>query len=228
MISSTRETLDRELRELKDELLLLGSMVEQATLDAVESLRTRDIETSRRVYAGDKQINDKRIHIENKCLIVIATQNPMATDLRILASILEITTELERMGDYAKGIARINIDMGEEELLKPLIDIPRMAQLSVDMLHRALDAFVNVDEEQARAIPKEDDKIDELYNQVHRELLTFMISDPGTVDRANALLWAAHNLERLSDRVTNICERTIFIATGELLELDVSDDELLA
>jgi phosphate transport system protein len=227
MISSTRETLDRELRELKDELLLLGSMVEQATLEAVESLRTRDIETSRRVYAGDKQINDKRIHIENKCLIVIATQNPMATDLRILASILEITTELERMGDYAKGIARINIDMGEEELLKPLIDIPRMAKLSVDMLHRALDAFVNVDEEQARAIPKEDDRIDELYNQVHRELLTFMISDPDTVDRANALLWAAHNLERLSDRVTNICERTIFIATGELLELDVSDDELL-
>jgi phosphate transport system protein len=117
--------------------------------------------------------------------------------------------------------------MGEEELLKPLIDIPRMAKLSVDMLHRALDAFVNVDEEQARAIPKEDDRIDELYNQVHRELLTFMISDPDTVDRANALLWAAHNLERLSDRVTNICERTIFIATGELLELDVSDDELL-
>jgi phosphate transport system protein len=227
MISSTRETLDRELRELKDELLLLGSMVEQATLDAVESLRTRDIETSRRVYAGDKQINDKRIHIENKCLIVIATQNPMATDLRILASILEITTELERMGDYAKGIARININMGEEELLKPLIDIPRMAKLSVDMLQRALDAFVNVDEEQARAIPKEDDRIDELYNQVHRELLTFMISDPETVDRANALLWAAHNLERLSDRVTNICERTIFVATGELLELDVSDDELL-
>ena len=222
----TRETLERKIRELLDGVLLLGSMVEQATLDAVDSLKRRDVEASRRIYADDKRINDKRFDIETDCLIVIATQQPLATDLRILASILEIITELERMGDYAKGIARINVDMGDEPLLKPLIDIPRMAQLATSMLHRALQAFVNADEKAARAIPREDDQIDVLYNQVHRDLLDIQIKDPTTVDRANALLWAAHNLERLADRVTNICERAIFVATGKLLELDVTDDEL--
>jgi phosphate transport system protein len=221
----TRETLERKLRELLDEVLILGSMVEQATLDAVDSLKKRDVEASKRIYADDQKINDKRFSIENETLIVIATQQPMATDLRILASILEVITELERMGDYAKGIARINIDLGEEPLLKPLIDLPRMAKLAASMLHRALEAFVDADEKRARAIPKEDDEIDDLYNQVHRELITFQIQDPSTIDRANSLLWAAHNLERLADRVTNICERTIFVVTGKLLELDISDDE---
>jgi phosphate transport system protein len=223
----TRETLERKIQELLDQVLELGGMVEQSTLQAIDSLKNRDIESSKSVYAGDKQINDMRFEIESQCMIVMASQQPMATDLRILASILEISTELERMGDYAKGIALINIRMGEDPLLKPLIDLPRMAELTTDMLHRALDAFAKTDVEKARAIPKEDDQVDDLYNQVHRELITFMISDPTTIDRANNLMWAAHNLERMADRVTNICERTIFVATGELIELDTSDDEVL-
>jgi len=152
----------------------------------------------------------------------------MAHDLRLLASILEVSAELERMGDYAKGIAMVNIRMGNEPLLKPLIDIPRMAKIASSMLHRALTAFVNEDAEAAKAIPEEDDEVDGLYNQVYRELMTYVMSDPKTIDRANYLLWAAHNLERMADRVTNICERTIFIVTGEMTEIDVSDDEMKA
>jgi len=221
----TRETLEKKISELLDEVLILGSMVEQATLEAVDTLQKRDLEASRQVYAADKFINEKRYDIEHRTLIVIATQQPLARDLRRLAAILEISGELERMGDYAKGIARINLNLGEDPLLKPLVDLPRMAKLSVDMLHRALDAFVKADAKAARAIPKEDDAVDELFIAINRELLDFMIADPDTIDRANNLLWAAHNLERLADRVTNICERTIFVASGELLEMDVSDDE---
>jgi phosphate transport system protein len=150
----------------------------------------------------------------------------MARDLRFLAAILEIITELERIGDYAKGIAQINIRLGEEPLVKPLIDIPKMADKGLDMLRRSLEAFVQRDAVTARAIPDEDDEVDRLYNEVYRELLQIMINDPHTVDRATMLLWAAHNLERLADRVTNICERIVFVVTGEILELDQTDDEL--
>jgi phosphate transport system protein len=221
-----RETLDRQINELFDEVLVMGSMVEDAIIDSVESLKKRDIESARRIYYGDQQINEKRYEIENKCLTTIATQQPMATDLRIMAAIMEIITELERIGDYAKGIARINMLMSDEPLVKPLIDIPRMADLGLNMLKRALDAFVNQDAEAARNIPKEDDIVDALYNQVYRELLTYMIADPGTIDRSNYLIWVAHNLERMSDRVTNICERIVFVVTGDILELDISDDEM--
>lgn len=221
-----REMLDRQIQMLKDEILLLGSMVEQATLDAVKALKGRDLQEARRIYEADEDINQKHFDIENKCIGVIATQQPiMATDLRLLASILEVNTELERMGDYAKGIARICILLGGQPPLKPLIDVPRMAEIAVNMLHRALSAFVNHDKEQALAIPKEDDEVDDLYNQVYRELVTYMISDPSTIDRANYLMWVTHNLERLADRVTNICERTLYISTGIIRELDRSDDE---
>ena len=158
-------------------------------------------------------------------MVLIATQQPMAHDLRFLASCMEIISELERMGDYAKGISNINIRMGELPLLKPLIDVPRMAQKGADMLHRSLTAFVNEDVETAKKLPVEDDEVDALYNQIYRELMTFVIADPKNIERANWLLWVAHNLERFADRVTNICERTIFIATGELTEIKSSDDE---
>jgi phosphate transport system protein len=221
-----RQTFDLELQNLKDEILVLGSMVEQAVLDSVQALKRRDLSSAKRIYEGDRLINEKRFEIENRCVAIIATQQPMARDIRLLTSILEVNTELERMGDYAKGIARICIMMAGEAPLKPLIDIPRMADLAVDMLHRALSAFVEGDVEQAATIPLEDDQVDNLYNQVNRELVTYMIADPSTIDRANYLLWVAHNLERLADRVTNICERTIYINTGQLNELDRSDDEL--
>jgi phosphate transport system protein len=220
-----RKTFENELQELKDEILVLGSMVEKAILDTVEALKKRDIEAARNILKADRDINTKRFELENKLMTLIATQQPMAHDLRLLASSMEIIGELERMGDYAKGIANINIRMGNDPLLKPLIDVPRMAQKDVDMLHRALTAFIEEDVEAAQAIPIEDDEVDALYNQVYRELMTFVIADPKTMERANWLLWVAHNLERVADRVTNICERTVFIVTGELSEIKNSDDE---
>ena len=220
-----RETFERELKKLQDDILMLGSMVEQAVRDAVEALKQRDLEAARRIYASDRLVNAKRYQIEQNCLILIATQQPMASDLRMLAAILEINTELERIGDYAKGICRINLLLGTEPLVKPLVDIPRMAELGLSMLHRALSAFVARDTETARVIPLEDDQVDALYNQVYHDLLKIMISDPKVIDRANYLIWAAHNLERLADRVTNICERTVFLATGEIMEMDQTDDE---
>ena len=220
-----RKTFENELQEVKDEILVLGSMVEQAILASVEALKKRDIDAARKILKDDREINKKRFEIENKLMILIATQQPMAHDLRLLASSMEIIGELERMGDYAKGIANINVRMGDEPLLKPLIDVPRMAQKDVDMLHRALTAFIEEDVEAAEAIPMEDDEVDALYNQVYRELMTFVIADPKTMERANWLLWVAHNLERVADRVTNICERTVFIATGEMNEIKNSDDE---
>jgi len=218
-----RETFDRELQRLQDEILVLGSMVENAITESVEVLKRRDFEGSRRLIAQDRLINEKRFAIEADALVLIATQQPMASDLRILAAILMIATELERIGDYAKGIARINLMIGEGPLLKPLIDIPRMAEKARTMLHRALDAFIQRDVALARAIPAEDDEVDALYNQVYRELMTFIMANPRNIDQANHLLWAAHNLERAADRVTNICERVIFTVTGRLAEMDVED-----
>ena len=204
---------------------MLGSMVEQALLDSVEALKKRDLKAAEKVFAEDKEINKKRFDIENQLVILIATQQPMARDLRLLASSLEIASELERMGDYAKGIANINMRMGDAPLLKPLIDVPRMANKGVDMLHRALTAFINEDVDTANSLPIEDDEVDALYNQVYRELMTLIIQDPKNIERANWLLWVAHNLERFADRVTNICERTIFIVTGSMDEIKSSDDE---
>lgn len=222
----TRETLDRKLNELRDGVLILGSMVEQATLDAVDALKRQDVDKARRVYLDDEKVNSKRFDLENDCLILIATQQPMAHDLRILAAVLEIITELERMGDYAKGIARICVNTANEPLLRPLNQIPRMAEITVGMLHKALDIFIHEDVEAARQLPREDNVVDDLYNEIHRDLLDTMIKDPMTVDRANSLMWAAHNLERMADRVTNICERTIFVATGKMVEFDKTDDEM--
>lgn len=220
-----RKTFESEIKQVKDDVLMLGSMVEKALLDSVEALKKRDIKEARKIFEEDAEINKKRFEIESQLMILIATQQPMAKDLRILASTLEIVSELERMGDYAKGIANINIRMGNEALLKPLIDVPRMANKGVDMLHRALTAFINEDVETAKTLPVEDDEVDALYNQIYRELMTYVIADPKTIERANWLLWVAHNLERFADRVTNICERTIFIVTGELGEIKSSDDE---
>ncbi|GAB1470484.1 phosphate signaling complex protein PhoU [Chloroflexota bacterium] len=220
-----RKTFESEIQQVKDEIIQLGSMVEHAIISSVEALKKRDIKAAEKIIAEDKEVNKKRFAIENQLMILIATQQPMARDLRLLASSMEIISELERMGDYAKGIANINVRMGDEKLLKPLIDIPRMAEKGASMLHRALTAFVHEDVETAKAIPMEDDEVDALYNQIYRELMLLIIEDPKNIERANWLLWVAHNLERVADRVTNICERTVFIATGSFSELKSSDDE---
>lgn len=222
-----RQTLDREIHHLQDEVLLLGSMVEQAMLNAIDALKRRDFTAARRVYRDDDVINEKRYAIENRVLILFATQQPIAHDLRFLAAILEVITELERMGDYAKGIAKINILIGEDDTLIPIHEITRMGDLAVGMLHRALSAFINEDVNMAYRIPQEDDLVDELFQQILHKNIANMIENPGIIDHSNYVMWIVHNIERMADRVTNICERTIFIATGELLEIDVSDDEWL-
>lgn len=219
-----RKGFQQELQHLQDEVLVLGSMVEQALIDSVEILRQRDLEGARRLIAADQKINEKRFAIEDDVLALIATQQPMAGDLRTLAAVLEIITELERMGDYAKGIARINLMIGDEPFIKPLVDIPRMAEKARDMLHDALAAFVHRDVNVARAIPARDDEVDNLYNQVYRELLTLIMADPRKIDQATYLLWVAHNLERTADRVINICERVVFTVTGEMVEMDVEEN----
>jgi phosphate transport system protein len=220
-----RQTLDREIHHLQDEVLLLGSMVEQAMLNAIDALKRRDHAAARRVYAGDEQINEKRYAIENRVLILFATQQPIAHDLRLLAAILEVITELERMGDYAKGIAKISLKIGDDDTPIPIREISRMGDLAVGMLHRALGAFIAEDVNAAYRIPQDDDQVDELYNQVYRRNVAAMIANPDIIDHSNYIMWVVHNIERMADRVTNICERTIFIATGELIEIDDSDDE---
>jgi phosphate transport system protein len=221
-----RETLDKKMQHLLDEILIMDSMVETAITESVSALKNRNVEMARKIYLGDAEINRRRLELENEIIITIATTQPvMAGDLRRIASILEVVGELERIGDYAKGIALICIRLGNQPPVKPLIDIPRMAELAADMLHRAVGAFVSADAETARRIPSEDDLVDSLYNQVYRELVTLMFTDPSIIDRANYLMWVAHNLERVADRVINICERTFYVATGQLMEFDASNNE---
>lgn len=217
-----RIVFTRELGFLQEEILALGSMVSQALRESVIALGERDAVKAQELIDGDAAINRKRFEIEEQCLRVMATQQPMARDLRLLAAILEITTELERMGDYAKGIGKIILLLGPEPLMKPLVDIPLMCERVLDMLTRALDAFIRQDADAARAIATEDDQVDDLYNKVYREIIGFLMDKPQLFDRANYLLWAAHNLERAGDRTVNICERVLFNVTGQMTELDMT------
>jgi phosphate transport system protein len=217
-----RGSFHKKLREIQDDILIMGSMVSKATMLAIQALQNRDLTLAKQIIADDEKINHKRFDIEEKCIQLIATQQPMASDLRIIVSALNIITELERIGDYAEGNAKITIMIGDEPPLKPLIDIPRMAEKTVDMLNRSLTAFIDHDAEAARKISAEDDFIDNLYDQVFRELLTFMAEDPKTITRATRLIWVTHNLERSADRVTNICERIVFLVTGKMQEINPS------
>jgi phosphate transport system protein len=221
---SFRSTFQTDIQQLKDELLTLGSIVEQQIFNAVNALEKRDLDWSKKIKEIDITVNAKRYAIEQQVLITIATQQPMAHDLRLLASILEIAGELERIGDYAKGIATINLRMDSEPLLKPFNKIPPMAEKAISMLHRSLTAFINEDIDDANIIPSEDDVVDNYYYEIYNELMNIIVADPKTMDKTNWLIWTAHNLERVADRVTNICERTIFTATGELKEIKSSSD----
>jgi phosphate transport system protein len=209
-----RRLFDQHLRELQDHVLAMGSMVETALFRSMEALKNRDIALANQVIADDRLIDHKRYDIEEECIDLIVTQQPMASDLRIIIAVLNIIVDLERIGDHAEGIGKITIMIGDEPPLKPLIDLPRMAELTGSMLRRVLEAFINHDAETAQKICAEDDAIDNLYDQVFRELLTFMAEDPRTVTRATRLIWVAHNLERSADRVTNIGERIIYVVTG--------------
>jgi phosphate transport system protein len=217
-----RAGLDLQLKMLEDDVVVLGGMVEKSIARALDALSRRDLEASEQVIREDDYIDSKRFEIEEKCIDIIATQQPMAGDLRVVVTILHVIVELERMGDYAEGIARISLLMGNEPTLKPLIDIPRMADKATTMLHRSLDALMNRDTVTALQVCNEDDQVDALYDQVYRELLLFMIEDPKVIQRATYLLWVAHDVERIADRATNIAERVVYLVTGKMEEINVS------
>ncbi len=218
----TRTAFERQLAEIQEDMLVLASMVESAIDRSIQALKNRDVELARQIIADDVKINDKRYDTEEKCLEIIATQQPLAGDLRTIVAVLYIIVDLERMGDHAEGIAKIAGLLADEPPLKPYIAIPRMAQVTARMLMASLEAFKDRDSERARTICDEDDEVDALYDQVYRELLTFMRNDPKTIERATHLTWVAHNLERIADRVTNICERVVYLVEGKVEELNVS------
>ena len=217
-----RVDFDQQLNLLQQEVEVLAGIVEKSIHRAVDALRRRDLEQSRQVIQDDDYIDQKRFEIEERCVDMIATQQPMAGDLRAIIALLHIVVELERMGDYAEGIAKISVSMGDAPPLKPLIDIPRMAEKATVMLRDSLDSLLNRDLVKANQVCQADDEVDELYDQVYRELLLFMIQDPQTIQRATYLLWVAHDLERIADRATNIAERVIFLVTGKMTEINVS------
>jgi phosphate transport system protein len=215
-----RETFEDQLRQLQDDLLAMGALVDRAIERSVQALADHDVELAQEIIDDDVLINQAQREIEDKCLVLIATQQPMASDLRVIASVSTIANELERMGDHAEGIGKITLMLGHQPLLKPLIDIPRMAEKGRSMLRQQLEAFVRRDVEMARNLATGDEEVDALYDQIYRELLIFMMDDPRTITRATHLLWVAHNLERIADRTTNIGERVIYLVTGEVEELN--------
>ncbi len=218
----TRTIFQKYLQEVEDEVLTMGHMVVTAVDRAIDALKKRDLTLAHQIIADDAQINKRRFGIEEKCVGLIATQQPIASDLRILVAVLNIITELERIGDYAEGIAKIVVMIGDEAPLKPLIDIPRMGEITLEMINKSLQSFVNRDVELAMKVVSLDGVVDGLYDQVFRELLTFMMVDPKTTNRATRLIWVAHNLERAADRATNICERVVFTVTGRMEEIGAS------
>jgi phosphate transport system protein len=220
-----RKTFDESLQGLQDEVLVLASLVQEMITESAQALADRNVVLAERLIEQDTQINRKRFQIEAGLLTLIATQGPIARDLRHVAALLEIITELERIGDYGKGIAKIVLMLGEPEFEAPMPTLQTMALRATEMMRLALDSFIQQDVPAAREIAARDDEVDALYNRAYEELLNLIIEDPNRIEQANQYLWAAHNLERVADRVTNICERTIFTVTGEMRELDTLEEE---
>jgi phosphate transport system protein len=216
---TVRTAFDQELQDLRDNVLRLGSMIDTAIGRSIQALKERDQSLAQQIIGEDEDINALRFKIEGDCVRLIARQQPAARDLRFIVAAMNIVLDLERMGDHAAGVATIVVRMGGEHPLKPLIDLPRMAQIAREMLRASLDAFMSENEQEALAVTERDEEVDQLYNQIFRELITFMIEDPRTVTRAMYLIFCAHNLERIADRVTNICERVAFVATGRMKEV---------
>ncbi len=218
----TRTVLEQNLAGVQEDMLVMADMVDSAIERSIIALKNRDLELARQVIADDVRINRKRYDTEERCLELIATQQPLASDLRTIVAVLHMIVDLERMGDHAEGIAKIVVMLADEPPLKPYVDLPRMAEIARAMLRQAIEAFKHRDAEMARVAMNRDDEVDALYDQVYRELLTYMLNDPRTIERATRLMWVAHNLERIADRVTNVCERVSYLVTGKLQELNVS------
>ncbi len=218
----TRKEYHQSLQEVQDDVLKMSQMVGKAITGSLKALKDRDITASKRIVREDAAINKMRFVIEKKCMLLLATQQPMAGDLRVLASVINIITDLERIGDHAEGIAKISVTIGKKELVKPLIDMPRMVEQAASMLSRCMQAFMDRDIKVARLICEEDDIVDYLYDHIYNELVLLMISNPQIIKDATYLIWAAHNIERMADRVTNIAERIVYMVTGRMEEMNSS------
>jgi phosphate transport system protein len=221
-VTKVRVEYNLELENLRGSVVAMSSMADKAIARAMVALQRQDVPLAEQVIVADKAINRQRWAIEDDALRLIATQGPMAGDLRNIASALQIVTDLERIADHAAGIAKIAIDTSDEPPLKPLVDLPRMAVIGREMLSESITSYIEGDADLARRVAERDDEVDDLTDQVFRELLTYMLADPTTINRATRLLWVSHNLERIADRATNICERVVFAVTGELEEINVS------
>ena len=218
-----RTEYSHQLQELRDDIVALASMVDKAINRSVQALQRQDVQLAREIIVADKTINIHRWAAEERALLLIATQAPVAGELRSIAAAIHMASELERMGDHAAGIAKIVVETAAEPQIKPLVDIPRMTEIVREMLNDAVTAYIDGDVDVARAVAARDDEVDDLYDQVYRELLTYMMADPSTINRATRMLWVAHNLERIADRSTNICERVVFAVTGEMQEINASN-----
>ena len=218
---TTRESFDRDLAQLQEDLLRMGGLVQAALRQSIEALQARSVALADEVISGDNATDALHLELEERCLQLMATQQPMAKDLRMIAAVWAMSIDLERMGDHAEDIARVTRRLAEQPLLKPLMDIPRMADLVSEMLREGLDAFVARDAARAERMAAKDDAVDHLYAQVFRELLTYMLEDPKNTQRATQLLMVAQALERMGDHATNIAERVIYMVTGTLRELNV-------
>jgi phosphate transport system protein len=211
--------LQDSLRAEKEEVMLMGGLVEQALGLSTEALKNRDLKLAHQIINDDAKIDGKRFEIEKQAIELIAARQPPVSDLNAIVAILNIITELERIGDYAAGIAKIVIMIGKEPPLKPLIDIPRMSEITAEMIHNSLKAFIENNAKAAIQVIGMDQVVDSMYDQIFRELLTFMMTDPKTINRATRLIWVAHNIERAADRATNICERVAYTITGKIEDL---------
>jgi phosphate transport system protein len=218
----TRALFERQLAEVQEDMLVMASMVEGAINQSMEALRLRDVALARRIIENDREVNKRRYDCEEKCIELISLQAPLASDLRTLISVLHITTDLERMGDHAEGIARIALMLADEPPLKAMPDLNRMAELAIEMLHGAIEAYKQRHTERARQIVAMDDRVDELYERVYHELIMMMIAEPATIQRCTYMIWVAHNIERVADRATNICERVVYLVEGRVYDLNVS------
>lgn len=215
-----REAFHDQLEQLQSELLHMGTVVEEAIERSVRSLAEQDTALAQAVIDGDDQADELELDIEQRCLALFALQQPMATDLRSIGTALKIVTDLERMADHATDIAKVTLRLAGQPLIKPLIDIPRMASIARTMVREALSAYVNRDAELAYSMIARDDEVDHLYSQIFRELLTYMMEDPRTVQQATHLIFVGKYLERIADHATNLGEWVIYMVTGERKELN--------
>jgi phosphate transport system protein len=221
IIPTGRQEFDKDLGRLEADLILMSGLVEQAIFNALNALKNRDIERSQKVIDEDDHIDETELEIERSCVELIRREAPMAGDLRRIVASLHVAGELERIGDYAEGIAKISITMGSQPPLKELIDIPRMGDMAVSMLKRSLEAFISRDADIVRTLTvnleNDDDEVDDLYAKVQADLMELVKSNPDNAERATYLMWVAHNVERVADRAMNIGERALYQATGELV-----------